>query len=771
MKKSPLLERHLVVQKCTKDGALEDLWMRLLAGKDCASGFVGIAAPRPPTFDTRLTVARQGDELVIAALLTTYQKFAAGAKPAYSGSVEVLFDLRNDGFGFTQWVFQEGETPFLNEFSPYPEARSTRSLPLRFRRWGYERKAGVNASHFATFQTLFYVVFAEADIFQFGPTVGFNFCRDDRASSEFSSWSFLAGNGAPDANSLGKLHRDSRSARRPRTAPLPPPERAFRVSITNDSPMVVINRHYTPASLDAEMRAIKSWGINRLHWVDYSNFPAFWAIPLWAKQYAATTRACGELLGAACRAARRHKVGLVPDFKLFDLSFPARPGTPAQRDAFPQLGGSPVLCIPEMIGKEEAFMQTNPAWHKDPAFPIHTLRLFSIEPLPKLKAEDIHLRQSRDNITYSRVADSSVRVTVKKLRRANGRWTPAGIVPEPGTHEAWMIELRGLSLGQPFLSLEIPKVAGRLFHRQFAMGEAIGRDGEASPVLCSDTAPPSGGEYKYDFVGAWPGWTNYNDHAYGWTSRSLRALGLAFLAPRALTGVLEPTHPAAQKIWQDRVEFYLDHDIEGISIRTLCHHRRCPSWLQYAFGPSVREAFQSRYGRPPTASDADCNDIRRLRGEALGDFLSWAAARIRAKKKKSIFQVETGGELPPERESRMAMFYDYERWISSGLFDELHVRSISAHSPWLRRTLLPLARKHGVEVHLMTRNHATGFGQGDLLDIQKITHDAKALGYGGVNFYEAANLYEFTAADTLLPRAMGEHCARAAVRIARSAPL
>lgn len=73
--------------------------------------------------------------------------------------------------------------------------------------------------------------------------------------------------------------------------------------------------------------------------------------------------------------------------------------------------------------------------------------------------------------------------------------------------------------------------------------------------------------------------------------------------------------------------------------------------------------------------------MRVVRGEAMGDFLSAAAAKIRAKRKKSIFQIEAGGELPPERESRMAMFYDYEKWIGSGLFDELHVRSITGHSP------------------------------------------------------------------------------------------
>ncbi len=139
-------------------------------------------------------------------------------------------------------------------------------------------------------------------------------------------------------------------------------------------------------------------------------------------------------------------------------------------------------------------------------------------------------------------------------------------------------------------------------------------------------------------------------------------------------------------------------------------------------------------------------------------------------KKKSIFQVESGGELPAGQESRMAIFYDYEKWISSGLFDELHVRAISAHSPWLRQTILPLARKYGVEVHIMTRNHAEGFGPRDLIETSRIVSDAKSLGYHGLNFYESANLYELTDADTLMSRAMGALCVQGAVQVSQHKP-
>jgi hypothetical protein len=727
-----------------------------------------MCAPLPPKFDTRLTVFRQGGDIVIAALLCKSLKGMPPEQKNRSESLEILFGLRNDGFGYTQFVFKEGAAPQMNEFAPYQESKSTAEPPLRIKRWGFDHTP-TNGTMFATIHTVFHAVFSEEEIFARGPVVGFNFCRSGIGLGEFSSWSFLAGNGAPDANSLGQLHQTAKTLGAPSRPPRVPPAKSFRVSITNDSPMVVVNRHYTPASLDAEMQAIKGWGVDRLHWIDYSNYPSFWAMRIWDKQAAKTFKACGNLLEAACRAARKNKIELVPDFKVFDLSFVARPETPRQKDTLPGFDGSDILCIPEMPGREEAFIQTNPVWRRRAEFPIRTLRLFSLEPLPKIETAGIRISESADNVSYRPIPTGKSKIVVKKTNRANRRWTPAGAIPENGSQPCWMIEWTGLEITQPFVNIEIPDSQGSLFHRHFALVEALGADGRESPFLCSGDRPYEGADYLFDYAGKWPGWNNYNDHAVGFARIPLRSFGITFIEPLAINGLLEPTHPVAQKIWLNRVDYYLEHDVAGVSIRTLCHHRRCPSWLQYAFAPTVVEAFRKRHGRDPVAEEEDYAQVRRLRGEALGDFLAAASGKIRARQKKVIFQVEQGSELPALNESRMAMTYDYEKWISSGLFDELHVRSITGHSPWLRKTLLPLARRHGVEVHLMTRNHATGFGPTDFLDVQKIAADAKTMGYSGLNFYESANLYELTDAETLLARAMGELCVREAVRVGLSA--
>lgn len=760
---SPLVERHSAVVPAPSL-ALGNLEQDLLADAQCESGFSNVGALVPPKFDTRFVIRSKGGKIVLCALIPFHEKASPGIKHPWTGSMEVVFDFRNDEFGYTQFVFAEGKEVGIREFAPYPESKSTASTPVRPTSFRFVHRTNRNSSLFALRKILFYAEFREADLFRFGDVIGFNLCRNDAASGGMSSWSLLAGNGALDATSLGRLHRSPSQNVRKQSAPQFSPVKNFRVSVTNDTPMVVVNRGYTLKSLDAEMAGLSSLGIRRLHWIDYSNFPAFWALPLWDKNARDTQKNCGDLLPAACTAARRHGIELVPDFKIFDLSFPSRVGTPKQRDKIAREGTSDLLCIPEMLNAKDAFMQTNPAWRRELALPIRTLRIFSLEPFSADAV--LSLSQSKDNLTYTPVKLRKGMAAPRKVRRPNLRWSPDGMKAEPGTHESWVLEIDDLRIKAPLLKVEI-QGGNTIRNRHFALIEAIGADGGTVPFICSDHMPKKNTGEVFDFFGAWPGWNNTNDHAYNFTTIDSKSFGITWVEPPALPGVLEPTHPKAQEIWLGRIDHYLEHDVAGISIRTLCHHRRCQSWLQYAFAPSAIAAFESEQGRSPEANERDFALMRRVRGSALGDFLSEAASRIRAKKKKSIFQVETGGELPPEHESRMALYYDYEHWISSGLFDELHVRSITAHSPWLRRVILPLARKHGVEVHLLTRNQANGHGPQDFLNIRKSASDAHALGYHGINFYESANLYELTDADTFLPRAMGSICIREAIAVTR----
>lgn len=734
----------------------------LLADRNCQQDFLRLAAPVPAKFDTRFLVRRHAGKVAVAVLLGRKKGSAAEEIPGYRGSVELLFDFRNDGLGYTQYVFRQGSEVFTREFAPYPETKSTAALPPKPLSYKFLPLGAQNNPYFSLPKIMFVAVFREEDLFAFGGTIGFNVCRHDLESSEFSSWSFAAGNGAPDASSLGKLHRVAPKNPQPQLVPHVSPAKSFRVSVTNDTPMVICNHAYTPQSLDAEMAGLSNLGVARLHWIDFLNFPGFWSMPGWRRNYEKSVKNCGDLLAAACKAARRNGVELIPDFKIFDLSFPARDGTTWKKHRIKREGAVDLLCIPEMMEAQDAFLQMRPDWHRTTKLPIQTLRIFSVASIDS--GASVQLSQSSDNRLFDLVRLRKNTVSIKKILRSNLRWSPDGIHPEPGTHACWMIEIRDLRLSNKFLKLEISGCVSALQNRQFAMVEAIGPDGLPNSFVCSDCKPQKGGDQEFDFLGAWPGWNNSNDHAFEFTTLNPASFGIALLDDAVLPGVLEPTHPKTRKIWLGRIEEYLEHDVAGISFRTLCHHRRCHSWLQYAFSPTAIRAFETEHGRPPEATEKDFALMRRVRGAALGDFLAEASARIRAKKKKVVFQVETGGELPADRDSRMALYYDYEKWISSGLFDELHARSIPGHSPWLRGTILPLARKHGVEVHLMTRNHVGGFGHADLLDIQKAAIDAREMGYSGLNFYEAANLYELTEENTFLHRAMAAHCIRQAVQ-------
>ncbi len=761
MNPQPFIERDLVVREGS-DLSVGALTRLLHCGQTCEEGFLRVAAPLPPRFGTRLLVQRKAGELQIAALLST-EASGAGSDPWQTGAVELFFDLRHDGIGFIQFAFREGAPPAVNDFSPYPEARSTRWKLPRIKRWGFAPVEPRNPTPFGTPRRIFHAVFHEKEIFASGTTVGFNFCRHDGATGEYSSWSFLAGCGAPDATSLGRLHQ-----RPPAAAPCPPPKvppaASFRLSVTNDIPMMLAGGPYTPDTLHREMRTLKAWGVGRLHWIDYSRFPAFWSRPLWGVNHRKAERACGgDLLAAACRAAKRNQIELVADFKLFDLGFatawasPAR--FPAKEGLLPFVKGQPVRGLPEKVGNEDAIMQTHPAGRRETAFPIRTLRLYSCEPLPEIRPAHVRLFGSSDNVHYAPLSRRGLRIAVREIRRDNLRWTPAGPFRERGTHRAWVLEITGLALAEPYLGVEIGGSVGAFVNPHFALVEAEDAAGSRAPFICT---PGGGGEYP--FFRKWPGWNNANEPATSRTTLPFSGFGIAFLEPPVLTGMLEPLHPTARQIWLGRIGELLEHDLSGVSLRTLCHHRRCQSWLQYAYAPAVVAAFERRHGRPPGVGVEDEAKVRTLRGEAMGELLAEAKAMAGRKRKKLIFQVEAGSELPPTHESRMAIWYDYEKWIAARLFDELHVRAITGHSRWLRSRLLPLAKRQGVEVHLITRNQDRGLDARDQLDLRRIIADARQNGYHGLNLYESANLYEIGQGGNLLPRAMATACMEAATQ-------
>ena len=89
--------------------------------------------------------------------------------------------------------------------------------------------------------------------------------------------------------------------------------------MTYDFPDCLMAQPYTPQSLCAEMKVIKDWGIERLHWIDYSDAPSFMAMDYWDRNYLTTKKACGDLLTCAAAQAHANNLEIIADFKVFDL--------------------------------------------------------------------------------------------------------------------------------------------------------------------------------------------------------------------------------------------------------------------------------------------------------------------------------------------------------------------------------------------------------------------------------------------------------------------
>ncbi len=766
MKIPPLLQRDLVV---TRDKRINlPGWKKILHGDSgYESGFVLTTAPVRAKNQTRFLVRKVGERLLIYAILSLYNKNPAKgddphAGPEYSGNISLTFGPTGDGIGQTVVTFTEGRDPDYRRALIDEAAKSTAWPPMLPLEWSFAHAFNNRGCAFESEEVFFFAAFNEREIFAFSDRVGFNVSRIDSDANEVSSWNFMAG--------MGTLARDAQVKIPVRRPPVVSIAKNFRISVTNDILMVMRHLPYSRENLAAEMRTLKAWGVERIHWIDNTGYPA---AP--GSNYLKSLRQCGPLLPAGCRAAKAHQLEFVADIKLYDLSFLTERTSVGNHSAVPVFDGSNCLSFsPEMSGRTDIFVSSHPDWRRKTAFPLTTLRFFSLEPFPSLKSSDIILEESADNLHYRPVERSKLKVRVRTEDRPNRRWHVDKVRPEAGHAACWVLELSGLNINHPFLSIRIKRPGVNLLNLQFAALEAVNEAGDEAPFLFGR----GGGElmpfeaedktkavrrYKFSVDGMLSGG---DEPVVSFGRWSLGDLGVSFLEPDSIPGMMEPTHPAVHKIWLDRIDYFLKHDVDGISIRPLRHHRGCHSWTRFSYAQPVRQIFQKRYGRLVTPTEEDILRVREIRGEGFGEFLREASWRTRRRGKKFIFQIElTGGSLEAVN-TRMGFSYNLKKWIAEGMFDEIHARPISGHSPWMRTVLLPYAGKHGVDVHIVTPNATAGYNHAEYLEYERVVTDGIELGYSGINFYESVNLYDLTEANTIQPRALAETVLKRAKELA-----
>jgi hypothetical protein len=542
--------------------------------------------------------------------------------------------------------------------------------------------------------------------------------------------------------------------------------RPLCVSMTYDPPMCIVPNYYTPARLKAEMATIASWGVNRLHWIEYGDWPSFWDAAnwtnaeqqeYWAKNSEPTFRHCGKnLLRCAVQQARANGLEIFADLKVFDLAINNTFCKGYPESSVVDLENRPAIAIPELAAHPEWTMQANPEWVLPERYPITQLRLHSDQVLPRLSPAQIRLWVSDGNQNY-RPYGKTISLTQGTLRRPHQRWTPAGNMQEPGHRKQWYIELSQLNLRQPYLAIEIERDEVSFTGHAF---ELVETNGAPLTLACS-------GNRREGFMfGEW-GWNNHTEFNLRRRTLTGRNIGMAFREADRIPSLLEPSFAGARRIWLERMKKIFAAGCDGVSIRTFCHHNFHLSYLKYAFAGPVREEFKSRYHRPPQATPEDYQRIRRIRGEFFTQFLRDARKLANRFVRKLAFQFEPGIEVPVEYDTRMQIHLDFETWLEEGLLDEVSLKWISSESQFVHEKVLPLTRRHGVPVHVISRLLPMGLDARALETTEALLVGAWRAGLDGFNFYETMNVMEMNPLGISIPKGFSDPAIRNAIQALR----
>lgn len=519
--------------------------------------------------------------------------------------------------------------------------------------------------------------------------------------------------------------------------------REFVVSMTYDPPDNLMAQHYTPERLNIDFGTWRKLGVTRVHWIDYTNWPSlYWAAEFgrfWGTNYTRTFKHCGDFLKAAVDAAHKQDVEIYTDLKTFDIGFnflltkkPFR-----KSSVWDKLDNRHSGVVPEIALAQGAVMHANPAWQQKPNLPVTKIVFYSDVELPKIKPGSVKVLVSKDNFKYSEIRNAKVKAGV--VMRPHARWTPAGNVTEPGTAKNWFIEVTGIRADKPYLAIKIDGEKFELRHRGFMFVEAFGADGKP----CVTTSATAGDlDRGFSFWKSWQGWANQTEAIIQRRAWSSHGFGVIFDEADTMPTLLEPAHVEARQIWLARVAQQVAAGVDGVSIRSYCHHNGPMHYLKYAFAQPVLETFRELYKRDPRMEESDYEKIRNIRGDFYTQFIADASKLVRAKGKKFSVEVESGVEVPSSLNVRMQLPMQWKRWISEGLVDEVRVKWFSPWSVFVHEEVLPHARRHGVPVHVISRCLHQGPGHRFIEMAEQTVGDAVRAGFAGYEWYEQNNFME-----------------------------
>jgi len=528
--------------------------------------------------------------------------------------------------------------------------------------------------------------------------------------------------------------------------PAPRKKWPFKLCMTHDIPDNVVNNFYTPQRMDKEWQLLSGLGVERIHWLDYSNFPGIWKWRHWSEYSVRSIQECGDLFRVAARLARKNGLEIVGLLKPFDLGFNDPTMLEGRSGMVAGLEQRPLTAIPEIERHQEWTMQANPEWSRATEFPVTALRFFSQKPIPTLRSGDIQLWVSADNRKYTKYRGAFT-IHQESVSRPHHRWTPAGKEAQRGRRKEWLIQLSRLKLRHPFVAIEIRKGDLEVVNQTFVFAEADDASSTDVELVLSTDGSLSDG---FSFWREWPGWANRSERMledYSWRGERIC---LALGKQENLPTLLEPSYEGAREVWLARLEKMLRDGADGVGIRTLCHHNSCPEWLRYAFAEPVRDAFRQQYGREVQLTPEDYERVRRIRGEFYTQFLRDAKALTARYGKPLSIHFESGIEVPPQYDTRMQVHLDWGRWLDEGLMDAIYLKFWCSQSPFVHEKVLPVARRKEIPVTICDRNGFIRTPRG-IEFAERFIREAHAAGFSGYTFYETADYVRLNPAGVPTP--------------------
>ncbi len=526
---------------------------------------------------------------------------------------------------------------------------------------------------------------------------------------------------------------------------LPPdPAQPFTCSMTYDIPDD-IGQHplpYTPDVLAAELDLLRAHGISRIHWIDYPPETLYSRAGMGETSVLRKTRAaCGDLLPLAASLAKARGLEFLGIFKPFDIAMD-RGADAATGHTVASLENRRIWVPGDLARSQDSVQAVSPEWFPEEPDPRPArIRLYSRTPISAVNARDFALWFSDDNRHYHPYT-GPLRVRRLCATRPHQRWTAAGNRSEPTGARRYVLELDGLRAPANYLAVSFPSGI-RLTERAHALGEAWNAAGRLLPVILdrgSAFGPVPGrpmvSEHGFEF---WRelNWINATPFMLTDVTVGPGIHGLVFALPRSQPTLLEPCCPGTRELWLDRVRRILETDADGVGIRTLCFHNRVMDHMRMAFGPAVLESFRAAFGREPEPDWADAVRVRELRGRAYTEFLRRAQALARQAGKRLALHLEAGIEVPQVCDQRLQFNLEWETWIRERIADEVLLKWWFAQNPFIHERVLPLARRHGIPVHIIDRNGSLKTPRA-VERACALASESRLAGFSGLAWYEAA---------------------------------